>query len=124
MRPVLAAGAVTAVFTAALLSGFVLAQNADLDRLRLQSLQQQNMQAQEQQNLLRRGDADVARTLAEQDAYRTEQTLRESRPVGAAIPAPADSSRIASDAEALRRIQDAELAAGNARLRAITPAAR
>ena len=122
MRQVLAAGGVAAVFAIAILSGFLLAQNAELDRLRLQSLQQQNMQAQEQQNTLRRADADLAQALSDQHRQATEQNLRASRPVGVA-PAPVPGP-VTSDNEALRRLQDAELAAGNARLRAITPAAR
>lgn len=123
MRRVLAAGGIAAVFTVAILSGFLLAQNADLDRLRLQSLQQRNMQAQGQQNRLRLDDADLAQALSDQNRQATEQNLRASRPVGPTLSSPPSPSQAQTD-ESLRRLQDAELAAGNARLRAITPAAR
>ena len=101
--------------------GAVQAQNADLDRLRLQSLQQQNMQAQEQHNALRRGDADNAQTQSDQFRLRTEDNLRVTRPQPPEI---TGAGRIETDAEAMRRLQDEQLSQSNARLRAIEPAAR
>ena len=104
------------------LSGAVWAQNNELDRLRIQSLQQQNMQAQEQHNALRRLDADKVQQQVDQFQLRTEQNVSASRPPPPAMTT--SPSRMETDNDALRRLQDDQLAASNARLRAIQPAAR
>lgn len=104
-------------------AAFAYSQSEALDRLRMQTLQQQNMRAQAQDNALRRADADLSQALAEQHRRQTRNTIRSVELRGSAPSAPgAASSRLSDDEVALRRIQDRELDAGNARLRALAPA--
>jgi hypothetical protein len=118
MRPLIA-------FTLLGLSAFpAAAQTPELDRLRMQQLQQQNMQAQEQQLQYGRAAADLNRAAAELNRAQTNANLRALQSASPTtysaagqVPPPAPLS----DADALRRLQDAELAASNARLRAIIP---
>lgn len=66
---------------------------------------------------------------AAQQRYQTQQTLQAlgqaspyaSRPVGSVRPAPLDA-QLAADAERIRILQDQQLAASNARIRAIVRA--
>lgn len=111
----------------ALLASAAAAQNADLDRLRMDTLRQSNMRAEEQSNLLRRNDADVRQAIADQQRRQTQANARDlelrlASPPPASTIAPSTPSRIQSDDAAMRRLQDKELEASNARLRAITPA--
>ena len=114
------------VLSIAVVASTAAAQTADLDRLRMDNLRQNNMRAEEQTNLLRRNDADVRQAIADQQRRQTQANARElelrTAPPAAVSTAPALPSRIQSDDQALRRLQDKELDASNARLRAITPA--
>jgi len=102
-------------FSLVLLASGAAAQTPDLDRLRLQTLQQDNMRAQEQVNIQHRNDADVRQAIAEQQRRQTQANTASLALRSAPPSAPPDD-------DALRTLRDGALATHNARLRAITPA--
>ena len=130
LAPLAAALAAAALAAAALAAaGMALpaaAQTPDLDRLRLQDLQQQNMRAQEQANILQRQQADLRQAQADQLRSQTEANLLAAqRPLqtpNALTPTAVPDPITSADEAALARLRARLLAESNARLRAITPA--
>lgn len=111
-----------AVVLALMIASPALAQNAELDRLRLQALQDQNIRLQEQQLAQSRLEADLRQAQAEQSRMQADANLRLLESRNAAAVSSAASTAVIANEDAVRRLQDRELAASNARIKAIKPA--
>ncbi len=113
MRTTLLALAVSLMASAAA------AQTADLDRLRLQDLQQRNMREQEQSLIQRRNEADLRGALADEHRRQTQDNLRalELRAAPPAFSLPAPLSPTPYDAPSQRRLPAPAAETGDARLR-------